>query len=205
MSRAALWLAAALALPGCALLGKSTPVSPRFYAPDEAAARGPAPARTGLVLRLGRVAGWSHLRERMVLRTAGHEVVFDESHRWTERPEVYLRRALERALFEDRGVVEVRSGASATLEVELVAFEEVEAPHRARLQARVTLRDPPASLLEETVLVEQPIGPAGEAGRTRATVAALSTALDAAVSGIADRVVAALAAAPAAPPAAPPP
>jgi cholesterol transport system auxiliary component len=177
------------ALPGCALLGKSDPVLSHYYTPEYDGAVSATPARTGPRLRLGRVEGWSHLRERMVLRSADGELSYAEARRWTERPEVYLRRALVRTLFEERGVVETHSGNVVTLEVELIAFEELERPHRVRLQAGVALQDHRTSLLRETITVEEPVAGPGEPGRVQAVIDAYGRALRACVSRIADRVV----------------
>jgi cholesterol transport system auxiliary component len=185
----ALVLAAALLLPGCALLGKSQPLVPRYfsaeYEGDPAAARAPA----GLSLRLGQVQGWTHLRERMVVRRSSQELAYREDRRWTERPEVYLRRALSRTLFEERGLVESLSGRGVTLEVELLAFDSLAGPPRARLQARLLLRDDRAALLAETVTVEQPVAEGGRDGTPERLAEAFSEALHRAVTSIADRVV----------------
>jgi ABC-type uncharacterized transport system auxiliary subunit len=188
------WLACAGAvfLSGCALLGKSAPVVPRYFTPEYDVESGPPGPRSELRLRLGRVEGWSHLRERFVVRSATREIVRQEDRLWLERPEVYLRRALARALFEERGLVEALSGRAITLEVELIAFEEVVQPHRARIQAHVLLRDDRIALLTETVTVEQPVASVAEADPARATVLAYSQALQASVARIADRVVARL-------------
>lgn len=192
MKTAPLLLAGALALSGCALLGKSDPVVPRYYAPDAGAATAATGVRaepSSLRLRLGRVEGWSNLRERMPLRTAEGEYVFREDRRWTERPEVYLRSALAHTLFDERGLVEVLSGRAPTLEVELTAFEEVERPHQARLRARLLLHDQRVGLLDESVTVEVPIATSDQAGEAGAVVEAMSAALRAGVGLIADRVV----------------
>ena len=98
------------ALSGCALLGKSDPPVRRYFTLDPLEQVSPAsapqaPAKIaadGRRLRLGHVTGSSHLRERMVVRTAGLELTFSETRRWTERPDVYLHRALAHALFEQR-------------------------------------------------------------------------------------------------------
>jgi cholesterol transport system auxiliary component len=183
-------LPALAALAGCALLGKNDPVVSRQFTPDypseahNAAKAGPLQA-----LRLGRIEGWSHLRERMVVRRSPRELSFYEDRRWTERPEVYLRRALARALFEERGVVESFSGRGLTLDVELIAFEETEPPVRARLQALVVLRDDHRSLLELTITEERAVALGTQADPARATVDALSLALRAAVDRLVDRVV----------------
>lgn len=191
--RAALpWLSLAVALPACALLGKSDPLVPRYFTPEYAGRAAAVPARPGPQLRLGRIEGGSHLRERLAVRNAAHELTYAEDRRWTERPEVYLRRALARTLFEERGLVESQSGRAVTLDVELIAFEEVEQPPGARLQARLALRDDRIALVVETITVEQPVARGEEADPARAAVEALSLALRAGVDRIADRVVARL-------------
>src|SRR3954464_15154107 len=175
---------------GCALLGKSDPQLSRYYTPEYDAATRAVPARSDLQLRLGRVEAWSHLRERMAVRTSTRELTYREDRRWTERPEVYLRRALSRALFEERGVVESLSGRGSSLDVELIAFEEIEPLHQARMQALLVLRDDRLSLLEETITVEQPVAKGDEG---QAVADAFSLALQAGVTRIVDRVVATLA------------
>jgi cholesterol transport system auxiliary component len=186
-----LWIGT-IVLPGCALLGKNEPNVPRYFTPEYDGDLAAVPARSDLQLRLGRVEGWSHLRERMAARNSAREFFYYEDRRWTEQPEIYLRRALTRALFEERGVVEALSGRAVTLEVELIAFEEIEQPHKARMQARLVLKDDRVGLLEETVTEEQPIAQSEGADRARAVVDALSLALHAGVTRIADRVVAKL-------------
>ena len=190
----------ALALPGCALLGKSEPLVPRYFTPEYAASAPAAPAVPALRLRLGRVEGRASLRERMASRLADREVRYAEDRRWTERPEVYLRRALARTLFEERGLVEAQIGRALTLDVELIAFEEVVPLRLARLEARLVLRDDRVALLEETITAEQPIAAAVGDDVAPAVVEALSQALQAGVARMADRVIAAMATAP--PPAA---
>ncbi len=189
----------AAALPGCALLWKSDPVVSRYFTleddGDPAAVRAPA----GLRLRLGRVEGWSHLRERMVARDAARELSYAEDRRWTERPEIFLRRALARTLFEERGLVEALSGRAVTLDVELIAFEEIEQPHRVRMQVGLVLRDDRTGLLQETITVERPVAHGEGADRAPAVVEAFSQALRAGVARIADRVVERLEAQPSTP------
>jgi cholesterol transport system auxiliary component len=186
--KAILPLLLATLVPGCALLGKNEPVLSHYYTPEYDGAVAAAPSPSGPRLRLGRVEGWSHLRERMVLRSGDRELTYLEGRRWTERPEVYLRRALARTLFEERGVVEAVTDRVVTLEVELIAFEELERPHRVRLQVGVVLRDHRTSLLHETITTEQAVVE-GDEGHPRALIAAYSQALRAGVTLIADRVV----------------
>jgi cholesterol transport system auxiliary component len=189
-------------LGACALTSKSEPLTPRYFAPDfiAAAPRHVVPASTAPAvvrqLRLGDVLGGSHLRERMLFRDRNNALGYYDERRWTERPEDYLRRALARALFEERGLQRVVAGAAPTLEVELVAFEEVRAPVRkVRLQAVVLLHDERVVRLEETVTVERPVR-ARSADDAGAVVAALSEALRAGVTYIADRVAAHISALP---------
>jgi cholesterol transport system auxiliary component len=187
-----LLLIGAVVLSGCALLGKNDPLVPRYFTPEFDGDAPRAPVRSDLQLRLGRVEGWSHVRERMVARNSARELFYYEDRRWTERPEIYLRRALSRTLFEERGVVASLSGRAVTLDVELIAFEEIEQPHKARMQALLVLRDDRIGLLEETITVEQPVAKTEQADQAGAVVDALSQALQAGVTRIADRVVAKL-------------
>jgi len=187
-----LLLLGAVVLSDCALLGKNDPLVPRYFTPEFDGDAPRAPVRSDLQLRLGRVEGWSHVRERMAARNSARELFYYEDRRWTERPEIYLRRALSRTLFEERGLVASLSGRAVTLDVELIAFEEIEQPHKARMQALLVLRDDRIGLLEETITVEQPVGKTEQADQAGAVVDALSQALQAGVTRIADRVVAKL-------------
>jgi cholesterol transport system auxiliary component len=182
----------AVALAGCALLGKSEPSVPHYFTPEFGGSPAVPRAPPGLQLRLGRVEGWSHLRERMVSRGAAGELSYSDDRRWTERPEVYLRRALSRALFEERGLVEALTGRAITLEVELIAFEEVERPHVVRMQALLALGDDRLIFFRETVTVEQPVAPGEGAGQEQAVVEAFSTVLRTGVARMADQVMAQL-------------
>lgn len=194
------WLCTGLA--GCALLGKSDPNVPRYFTPeyddltqvspaDPSSPRASEPTTSGLRLRLGKVVAWSHLRERMV-RNTGRELFLSDELRWTEPPEVYLRRALSRALFERQRVAQVMSGKALTLEVELIAFEEIVPKRTVRLQALILLHDERTGLMEQTVSVEQAVRPVSAVEHPLAVVEALSVALQTGVSQIAERVVAKL-------------
>jgi cholesterol transport system auxiliary component len=193
-------------LAACALLSKTAPLQPRYFSPED----GPAlsagraelrvPASGAMQLRLGRVSAGPHLRERIVYRDADYEIGYYEDRRWTERPEAYLRRALARALFEERGLLRVVSGGAPTLEVELVAFEEIRAPaHKARMQVIITLDDDRVGTLEETITVEQDVPSASKDQSAGVVAAALSATLRLGVAQIAERVTAKLAALPPAP------
>ena len=180
---------------GCALLGKNDPVVPRYFTPQDEAAPPTAQPHPELRLRLGRVTAWAHLRERLVRRTQADELTYDEDLRWSERPDVYLKAALARSLFEERGLVEALSGGGPTLDVELSAFEEL-AGRQVRMRALITLHDDRSGHLAETLTVDEPL--AAGADRDVAVVEALSRALHRGVEQISDRVVAALLAPPAA-------
>jgi ABC-type uncharacterized transport system auxiliary subunit len=182
----------ALALSGCALLGKSEPVVPRYFSPEYEGVAAAARAPPGLQLRLGQVQGWSHLRERLVVRDPDRERAYREDWRWTERPEIYLRRALSRTLFEERGLVESLSGRAITLELELIAFEELAGPRRARLQVHLLLRDDRLALLAETITVEQPVEAGGPGDPAEQLAEAFSRALRSGVDQVADHVIARL-------------
>jgi cholesterol transport system auxiliary component len=173
----------------CALLSKNDPHTSRYFSPEYDSDGPAAHLRSDLQIRLGRVEGWSHLRERMAVRNSARELFYYEDRRWTEKPEIYLRRALSRTLFEERGMIESLGGRAVTLDVELTAFEEMEQPHRARVQVLLVLRDDRTGLFEETITVEEPVVRAGEADQARAVVDALSLALHMGVTRIADRVV----------------
>lgn len=186
----------------CALTSRSDPLPMRYFTAEAAAGR--AGARTqrstaspgsDLPLRLDRVESSSHLEDAIAYRTADHEIGYYEGERWTERPSDFLERALERALYQDRGVKRVISGASETLVVELTSFEEIRGPQPvARFEAIVTLHDERTSQLVQTVRVERPIAPSRAADGEQTddaaarAVAALSDALQAAVDQIAQLV-----------------
>jgi cholesterol transport system auxiliary component len=219
----AVWLALSLLLAAggsaCALTSKGEALTIRYFTPEHApvrltgatvsrspAAQG-APSRQGASrgtpLRLGRITSGSDLRERIVHRESGAEVGFYDDRRWTERPQTYVRRALSRTLFEERGFDRVISGAAPTLDVEVLAFEELELPagHVARIRLRVVLHDDTRALLEETLTVDRPAA----GGGTAAFASAMGDALVALSERVASDVAARVATATAAPPACAPP
>lgn len=175
----------------CALTSRSEPMQVRYFSPNSAPpAHLPAPVtrNPSVSLRLDRVRSSSHLGEAIAYRTGQYELGYYEGERWTEKPEAFLERGLERALFQDRGVTRVVGGASETLSIELVSFEEVRGPKPvARIEVGLTLHDERASQLEQTIRVEQPIEGAGADQPARA-VAALSAAMSEAIERIAQSV-----------------
>jgi hypothetical protein len=154
---------AACLLGGCALTSKSEPTPLRWFTPETGTARltsaGPDVAAPALALRLGRITSGNHLRERIVHRESIYEVGLYEDLRWTERPEIYVRRELTRALFQDGRFRETND--APTLDVEVLAFDELRLPrvHAARVAVALTLHRE-GRLLEETLTVDEPI--AGE-------------------------------------------
>jgi cholesterol transport system auxiliary component len=180
-----------LLLQGCALTSKGEPLSPRYFSPDLGQraddARTPAAAR--LELRLGQISAASHIEERIAYRLSEAELGYYDDRRWTEPPEEYLRRALGRVLFEERGLRRIVSGEAPTLDVELVDFEELRyGENRARVTLRFTLNDTKSALIERAVSVERPVA-SGDAKQAPLRVAvAISNALSQAVSQLADEV-----------------
>jgi cholesterol transport system auxiliary component len=191
----------ALVVLGCALTSKSEPIPPRYFSPERSGAiEKPAESPRGLAaeLRVGHISAASYLDERMVFRDSAFELGYYQEKRWTEAPEEYLRRRLERALFEERGLRHVVGGTAPTLEVELTAFEEIRKPKRiARVQVSVRLQDPRLVRWEETLTVDQPVDDAKKDALADEMVEALGVALIAVVNQIAERVTKELAAPPA--------
>jgi uncharacterized lipoprotein YmbA len=200
------WLVGALCCSwstGCALLGKSDALDARYFSPEvsHSAARGASSnqasgsaASSGAELRLGRVTAASYLGERIVYRDSSYELNFYEESRWAEAPDVYLRRALARSLFEEHGVRRLLSGLGPTLEVELSEFEELRAaPGKARVRVSYRLFDNRVARREETITVEVPTAqPAAGSQPALPAVRALSEALDRAVARIVEQVTAEL-------------
>lgn len=172
-----------LAICGCALTSKSEPMHPRFFAADYAFDEPKQRLGRGIRVRLGRVTSADYLRQKMVFRRSAYELGYHEEDRWTERPEAYLERMLTRALFEVHGFERAVSGASPTLDAQLLAFEEWQsAPRRAHVEVKISLYDDGASRSEKTLTFEQPILPDQDAD---AVARALSVALGRAVTAVA--------------------
>jgi cholesterol transport system auxiliary component len=143
----------------------------------------------GPSLRLGRVSSDTSLGERIVFSNGTYQVRYYDDRRWTERPEVYVRRALTRALFEDGDLHRTLGGDAPMLDVELLSFEEIKMPtqHTAHIALRIVLSNDRV-LLEQTVTVSEPI-PRDDFDDV---VAALARALDRASDEVARRVGTAL-------------
>jgi len=185
-------------LASCALTSKSEPIVPRYFDLDHArTGAGVASARgtrgPELRLRLGQIEASEHLDERLVFRSKDREIGYYERQRWSERPREYLRRALARELYEQRGLTRVVSGSAPTLEVELFSFEEVRVGAGiARVRLTYVLHDEHSVLIERTLTVDRPVPAAAKRERSSAVVAALDAALQRAVMLVAEQVTSAL-------------
>ncbi len=187
-------LAAGFLLPclqsSCALTSKAVAQAPRYFSPEQASKTSATAAPAPLELRLGQVASASHLDERISFRLSGSEVGFYEDRRWTELPETYLRRALERELFEQRGLQRIVAGAAPTLDVELTAFEELRGkPLKARVTLIFSLRDERRSLLERSLELEREVTQQAGTDPAQRLAATLSMALADAVATVGAQVV----------------
>jgi len=180
-------------LPGCSFFGKVEPLAPRYYDPEIEASEGKslAPSLARPQLRLGHVLGGSHLRERIAYRVGEREVGFYDELRWTERPENYLRRALARTLFEERGISSLVTGVGPSLDVELVDFSELLKPrHAVRVRARAVLVDQRTVRFEHTFTAEEDVR--GDSDDFSHVADAMARALERTVAEIGDRVLAEL-------------
>jgi cholesterol transport system auxiliary component len=183
--RAAL-IALLLVSAGCALTSKAAPVDIRYFAID--AGRTPPPrtqAREAPELVLGRVTSSAFLRNPIVVRRSDYEIDVHDNWRWTEYPEEYVRRSLAHTLFEGGRFVQGLSGNIPTLDVELIAFEEVVRgdAHAARIELAYRLHDERIVLATGVVKVERD----ATAGKgIDAVVAAVASALEEATTRVSD-------------------
>jgi cholesterol transport system auxiliary component len=171
-------------LAGCALLsrGKALPIS--YYEPEVPAVRAVADPAPGCALDLGRVDASDHLREEIEYRTPPFEAAYYDERRWTESPDRYLRRALERSLFEGNRCVRTLSQGGPTLDATLVSFAELRSPEAARVSVHVLLHDGALVLVDTTVEAQRPA--AGD--DFNSVVRAMSDALADVVARIAGQV-----------------
>lgn len=185
----------AAVLGGCALTSNAPPVDVRYFSPEALhGAYGAAPVRLTAAdveapkLRLGRVRSASYLRSRIVYRTSGVELGTYDDRRWTEDPDVYVRRSLDRALFHERPLAEVLSGDAPVLDVDVVAFEEDRrgAARSGRVELEYVLHDDRNVLASGRIAVERP----ARSSAMRDIVAAIAAALDEAAAKTADVVAA---------------
>ncbi len=185
-------LVSAMAQASCALTSKGDALSLRYFNPLPSAPRPAPPASQAFELRLGQLSSASNLDERIAYRISSAEVGFYEDRRWTEPPEAYLRRALERDLFEQRKLTRIIAGPAPVLDVELTAFEEQKAAGKVRVKLSFSLRDERRSLLERSIELEQALDERRGADAAERAAQALVDALARAVETLGAEVVTAL-------------
>jgi cholesterol transport system auxiliary component len=195
-------LASLCALGGCALFSRGETLKVRYFTLDAAPHSAPAapnagaPASSGepRELRLGRVDASRGLGQEIAVRTGENEVSYREEERWTDRPAQYVRRGLERALFQTRGFTRAYVGDAPTLDVELVELAIVQAAGKAllvRVQLISQLHDSRHALCDETTSLEQTV--ATDTGGTETdpvnahSVSALAHLLEQSIEQIAGR------------------
>jgi len=177
---------------GCALTSKADVVPIRYFSPEVVKPRlTGADASTApndaVEVRLGRVSSGPNLRERIAYRDAAYELGYYDDWRWTERPETYVRRELGRTLFEERGFRRVLGGSAPSLEVEVIAFDDLRlaSGRAARVQLKVILFEDSGVVYEDTFTIDRPV--AGDKPKIEDVVAAMAAALDLAAEQIATR------------------
>lgn len=180
------WLLAVLA--GCALSSApSQPVEIRHFSPMTSEPRAAPRAPAGLRARLGRITSSAYLRYRIAHRRSPVEVELSDTLRWTEHPDEYVRRALTRSLFDERGVEQAVLGDAPTLNVEVTAFDHVvrAGRHYGRVQLRYSLEGDRNVLDDGIVTTERE----ARGADISLVVTAIGAALDAASADVAERVV----------------
>lgn len=185
-------LSLAMLGPACALTSKSAPIEVRYYTPEAldttrlTASPQPASRRPSPVVRLGRVTSSGHLRNRIVVRHSPHELLTYEQERWTESPEAYLRRSLERAMFEEDRASRGYAGPAPVLDAELIGFEEVRrgTTLSGRVEIAFVLHDEQDVLASGRFAIERPAASSSMGD----VVAAIGAALEAATGRIAVQV-----------------
>lgn len=199
----ALWKSGAIALltagsvlltAGCALTSKAEALSVRWYTPEtvkphltSAETDAVATDQASPAIEIGRVSSGINLRERIAYRDAAYEVGYYDDKRWTEKPELYVERALARTLFEERGMRRALAGQGPVLDVEVLAFEMLRRKSPcARIQLRVVVHDDRDSLLERTISVERQAAKGED--DFDAMVHAMAQALDAATDQVANDI-----------------
>lgn len=184
------WLvAAAVVFAGCVF---RDPPPPRYFAPPSAltAADDPpaTPARPTITVRLRRLHAANYLGQQITWRVSDVERGLYEQRRWTEFPSRYVERAMVQALDRTPGVRRVESGHVPTLDLDLIAFDEILAPaHEADVEVVAALRDPDqAAVFDRAFTARRSIPDAEPASVARA----MGAALDDVVQQIAAQVAA---------------
>ena len=175
---------------GCALLSKSDAFVARYFTPEVAASPVEPSAPGELELKLGTVNSAAYIKDDIIFRDSTYEIRYYAETRWTENPEVYVRRALVQALFARHGLRQIVYGRGTTLDVDVLAFEEVLAPrHVARVVLAYSMVDDRIVRSARSILVERPIANVPKDMAPSAMVEALSAALADAADAVANRAV----------------
>ncbi len=131
---------------------------------------------------LGRVAASEAVTERLMRRTAAHEVRYDDYSRWTEDPAQVTRRALEEALYRQRSL---ERASTLRLQVELV---QLEISGGAEPTACVTLialaEDSGGALIDRRFEGRAVVSEPGAAGEAAAAAAALAATVNGVVNAV---------------------
>lgn len=182
---------------GCALTEKAEVLDVHYFTAETTAR--PAASATAVVpgadgektlapaLRLGRVSAGAHLGKKVVYRSSSVELGMYDDKRWTERPDEYVRRAMSASLFDAQRATQSLGGSAPTLDLELLAFEEIlqkdERP-KGRVSLRYSLHDEQRVLVSDIVTVEIDASSA----ETNQVVRAISQALSQVSEAVAERV-----------------
>lgn len=177
----------AVILAGCALTSKAKPVEVRYFTPEHASPAQSSTPATHAPLRLGRIGAASHLRGAIVHRDSRVELAPYETLRWSEAPDLYVRRAVSHELFETRGLVQAVSGDVPALDIDVLAFEEVRrgTACAGRVELQYVIRDDHRVLARGNVSVER----TAANPTIEAVVAAIGDALQASSAELGTRVV----------------
>lgn len=173
---------------GCALLSRGRPLVVSYYDPQP-----PAPAIAShepsrCALSLGRIDAAEDLREEIQYRLSPREARYYAARRWTESPDRYLRRALERSLFEAGRCERMLGPWAPTLDASLVSFYELRAPEEAHVAVHVLIREGERALWETTIEASAPASPSSETSAFDGVVRATSRAFGEVIERIASDV-----------------
>jgi cholesterol transport system auxiliary component len=142
------------------------------------------------VLALGRVERSDDLNEQILYRRSPVEVGYYDARRWTETPDNYLRRVLDRSLFQLGACRQSSSPSAPTLEATLIRFEQQLSPPEARIAVHVRLEDGAGVALDTTIEVTHAV--AGESDEFDDFVRTMQSALQDAVGAVVAQVRGAL-------------
>jgi cholesterol transport system auxiliary component len=178
---------------GCALTSRGDTVQWQYFTPERVRPEPKSPTiASGPDVCLGRVTADASLGRRIAYGNGGYEVGYYEDRRWTDEPEHYVRRALERTLFQEDGFRCDHDPSAFRIDIEVLRFEELRPParHAAHIALRAVLTTPEERVVfDQTVQTVDPVvGPSFDA-----VMAATERALDGVTAEVTRRARAALA------------